>query len=53
VGSLLHPGDPDANESLLYVAFDYADPLFLTLDPPLLLGGKGTSAEQRTLTYCA
>ena len=43
----------DADDSLLYTSLAYADPTVARFDPPLRLGGAGSSEEQRTLTYCA
>jgi len=43
----------DADASLLYTSLSYADPAVARFDPPLRLGGAGSSEADRTLTYCA
>ena len=49
---LLNPmRDPD--ESLLYNSLSYSDPAVARFDPPLRLGGVGSTDAARTLTYCA
>ena len=40
-------------ESLFYTSTTYADPLVLSFNPPMQLGGSDTLDEERTLTYCA
>jgi hypothetical protein len=52
VDALLDP-TRDADESLLYTSLSYADPAVAHFDPPLRLGGSGSSDIARTLTYCA
>jgi hypothetical protein len=49
---VLHP-IRDPNQSLLYTSLTYGDPLILSFDPPVELGGPGAPASERTLTYCA
>jgi hypothetical protein len=53
VNSALGPAWRDPQESLLYVSLTYVDPLVLSFTPPLELGGPGSAATERTLTYCA
>jgi hypothetical protein len=53
VGAALAPALRDPEDSLLYRSLTYADPLVLSLDPPLALGGRWSTATERTLTYCA
>jgi hypothetical protein len=48
----LHP-QRDPQQSLLYTSLTYADPVVVKLDPPLQLGGAGSSDAARTLTYCS
>lgn len=43
----------DADRSLLYTSLTYSDPAVARFDPPLLLGGAGSSDTARTLTYCS
>lgn len=43
----------DPQESLLYASLTYSDPVVVKLDPPLQLGGAGSSDAVRTLTYCS
>jgi hypothetical protein len=52
VDLLLNP-TRDADASLLYTSLTYSDPAVARFDPPLRLGGTGSSDSQRTLTYCA
>lgn len=52
VRSALNPVEIDPEDALMYESFDYADPLLVSYDPPLILGGAGSSAADRTLTYC-
>ncbi len=47
------PFERDPEESLLYVSRIYNDPVQLRFDPPLVFPGRGSPAEERTLTYCA
>jgi hypothetical protein len=49
---LLNP-TRDADASLLYTSLTYADPAVARFDPPLRLGGAGSSDAARTLTYCS
>jgi hypothetical protein len=52
VDAAVGPRFRDAEESLLYSTTTYADPLILALHPPLRLGGRYSTDEERTLTYC-
>ncbi|HSP98016.1 MAG TPA: hypothetical protein VL049_12325 [Candidatus Dormibacteraeota bacterium] len=52
VDALLNPVR-DADESLLYTSLSYSDPAVARFDPPLRLGGAGSSETARTLTYCS
>jgi hypothetical protein len=40
-------------DSLFYTSITYADPLILSFNPPMQLGGTDRLDEERTLTYCA
>jgi len=53
VDAAIHPGVGNPQASLIYTSLTYSDPLVLTYDPPKLFGAAGSSAAQRTLTYCA
>ncbi len=52
VQSALEPRELEPQKALMYSGFDYADPFRQLYDPPLVLGAKGTSAADRTLTFC-
>lgn len=52
VRALLHPVLRDPIDSTLYTSIYYADPAVVPFDPPLVLGGPDSVAEERTLTYC-
>jgi hypothetical protein len=43
----------DAEDSLMYVSLIYNDPVVSYLDPPLVLGGPGSSNDDRSLTFCS
>jgi hypothetical protein len=53
VDASMNPGMRDAPDSLIYTTITYADPLILSLIPPMELGGFDSLDEERTLTYCA
>jgi hypothetical protein len=53
VDSALAPPLRDASQSLLYTTLTYADPLVLQFVPPRYLAPRGSTAEERTLTFCA
>ncbi len=52
VRSALAPTELNAEDALVYTGFDYADPFRKTYDPPLILGGAGSSKADRTLKHC-
>lgn len=53
VDAAVSPKMRDAADSLAYTSLSYADPLFLTYDPPKLLGNLASTIAERTLTFCA
>jgi hypothetical protein len=53
VDASMNPAMRNAEDSLIYTSITYADPLILSLNPPLELGGYDSLDEERTLTYCA
>jgi hypothetical protein len=53
VDAAVHPAWRRADDSLLYASFTYVDPIVLSLNPALSLGGSTSVAAERTLTYCA
>lgn len=53
VDAALRPQMRTAGDSLVYTSLSYADPLYLTYDPPKLLGGNYSTDVERTLTFCA
>jgi hypothetical protein len=53
VDAALRPRMRTADDSLVYTSLSYADPLYLTYDPPKLFGNSYSIPAERTLTYCA
>jgi hypothetical protein len=54
VEASMNPGAMrDPEDSLIYTTITYADPLILSLIPPMELGDLGSPDAERTLTYCA
>jgi hypothetical protein len=54
VRAALNPGrSRDPEESLIYTNLTYADPLVLQFKPSHSFAPRGSSARERTLTYCA
>jgi hypothetical protein len=51
--ALSGPPPRNAEEDLLYTNFVYNDPTVVTFDPGMPLGGAGSSASARTVTYCS
>jgi len=47
------PAERDADESLLYVSFQYDDPVYLRYDPPMAFPGPGSTRDERSMTFCA
>jgi hypothetical protein len=43
--------DPDA--SLVYTSLTYSDPAVTKFNPPVVMGDSGSSAAQRTYTFCS
>ena len=46
------PTERDAEDSLLYVNFEYSDPLVMRFEPEWVFQ-PGTRADERSFTYCA
>jgi len=53
VGAALNPTWRRPDDSLLYLSFTYVDPIVLSFNPGLSLGGGNSTDAERTLTYCA
>lgn len=53
VDAALAPPWRGAEQSLLYTTLSYADPLVRQFVPARYLAPRGTTPEERTLTYCA
>ncbi len=47
------PTERDPDESLLYVNFQYDDPVYIRYDPPMAFPGPGSTQDERALTFCA
>lgn len=47
------PTERDPDESLLYVSYQYDDPVYIRYDPPMAFPGRGSEDGERALTFCA
>lgn len=43
----------DPEESLLYVSYQYDDPVYIRYDPPMSFPRSGSKPDERALTFCA